>query len=608
MQDTTDASARHRVEHPPPDQPWQRRSDWAAGRVRDETGESGLGLFGLWLFCILWFGGLSLVMYVMRGVEESAQRGLGVFMLAGLLPLAITIHQTRLFVRFRRSLFVMASVPGVVGGRLEGAIELPMRLDTGSRVRVALSCWRRSDGVTGRNAAPGVVWEAVSDDTAVFPGPPARVPVAFEIPFELPQSEVDPMRSGVSWVLSLEGIEKARGIRGRFVVPVYLTGASRSAENGGPKSVTLQPASSDVVDASSPGVLDLRFRFGPVARFCVIFLPIALPTALAAAIQFRWAGALLGDPSTGTLIVTGLIVAFAIVAHIMEPMGVRVGGGQVTLRRGYRGWFPATRVALSDVVAVNLKESHHHLQEVVLQTRNSADLSVSRATTAMEARWIAQELRRAIAEGGGSPAELSSQPLPIEGSPATEAWRRRARRRLLFAVRIVGVTVALFYWGPSVLPWFAAQVPIERAATAPTPPPSLPEAAQPLAVYGDTSGLITDWKWVVCEERDPPRYACRLYGAQGGLEIVGDYWARAGTWGNKQPHPGRLPNPGETLEYSFLNDRATIHLTSPVGGKLIARGVLLFPVTGMKATVVDDAGTLSAETPMSAEEREYVSR
>ncbi len=356
MRETRDAPHPHHAGDASGNEPWQRRADWATGRIRDETGESGLGLFGLWLFCILWFGGLSLVMYAMRGVEESAQRFLGVFMLAGLLPLAVTINETRLHVRFRRSLFVMASVPGVVGGRLKGVIELPMRLRPGSRVRVALSCWRRSDGQTRRNAAPGVFWEAAAVETAVFPGPPARVPVAFEIPFELPPSEVDPMRRGVSWVLSLEGMEKARGIQGRFVVPVYLTAASRTAQDGGPRSVTTLPRSSDViVRASSPGVLDLRFRFGPVARFFVIFLPIALPIAFAVASQVRWAGALLGDPSTGTLIVTGLIVAFAIVTHLMEPMGVRVEGGQVTLLRGYRGWFPSSRVSVSDVVAVKVR-------------------------------------------------------------------------------------------------------------------------------------------------------------------------------------------------------------------------------------------------------------
>ena len=464
MQETGTVPDGRHAAHPSPDEPWQKRSDWAIGRIHDDTGNSGLLLFGLWLFCVLWFGGLSLFMYAMRGAEASAQLILGGFLVAGLVPLAVTIAQTRQHVRFRRSIFVMASVPGVVGGRLDGVVELPMGLPAAARVRVGLTCWRHSDN---RRFPPHVVWEAAGEETAVFPGPPARVPVAFEIPFESPPSQLDFVRGSVFWVLSLEGTEKARGVHGSFEVPVYVTAASRSAQDGGPAPVTTQPFDSDVLVERSPGVLNLRYQFGPVARFCVVFLPLALPIALASASQVLWAGEPLDIPWTGTLIITGLIVGFGAMVHFTEPMGVKVGSGQVTLLRGYRGWFPSSRVPLSDVIAVNLQECVNHLQQVVLQTRKADDVSVSRVTTVMEARWIAQELRRAIAEGGASLPELSSQPLSIEGSPSYQEWRRRARRRLLFAFRIVAAAVALYMWGPAVLDWFAAQVGIERAAWPP---------------------------------------------------------------------------------------------------------------------------------------------
>jgi len=452
------------TDQPLRNQPWQLRSDWATGRVRDETGASGVLLACLWAFCVLWFGALSLLMYAMRGLEAPAQLILGGFLAAGLLPFAVTVAQTRQYLRFRRSVFVMASVPGVIGGPLKGVIELPMRLPAGARVRLGLTCWRRSDH---SDFAPYVVWEAAAEEVAVFPGPPARVPVAFEIPFESPPSQLDQERSGVYWELSLEGTEKARGIHGRFVVPVYVTSASLSADDGGPAPVTTQPFESDVLVAlSAPGLLNLHFRFGPIARLCVVFLPLAFPIALVSASQIRWAGEPLDVPWTGTLIVAVLVVAFAAVVHITEPMGVRVGGGQVILLRGYRGWFPSARVPLSDIVGVDLKECVNHLQQVVLQTRTSEEVSVSRVTTVMEARWIAHELRRAIAEGGAALPELSPQPLPIEGRPATQERMRRARRRLLFALRIVAVAVALYMWGPAVLDWFAAQNANEPAGRA----------------------------------------------------------------------------------------------------------------------------------------------
>lgn len=401
MQQTRDASHERRAGREAPGEPWRLRPDWAAGRVRDEAGRYPLALLLAWSFCFVWFGGLGLFAYALRGAEDNDPESLilGGFAVAGLLPLAMAVRETRLRLRFGRSVFMMASVPGVVGGRLEGVIELPVRLELGSRLRVVLTCWQRS---LSRNFAEHVVWEAAAVDTSVSGGPPARVPVAFEIPFESPASDLGRPLGGIFWTLSLEGREKARGIEGRFVVPVYVTAASRSAQDGGPAVATTRPASSDViVEASSPGVLGLRFRFGPVGWFFVVFLPFALPIALIAARQLRWDGEPLEIPWTGAIIVTVVVVAFAATTHIMEPMGVTVGAGQVTLLRGYRGWFPPHRIPVSEVMAVNLKECVNHLQQVVLRTRKSEDVSVSQVTTVMEARWIAQEVRRAIFEAGG---------------------------------------------------------------------------------------------------------------------------------------------------------------------------------------------------------------
>ncbi len=217
---------------------------------------------------------------------------------------------------------------------------------------------------------------------------------------------------------------------------MYVTEASRSAQDGGPTVPTTLPASSGVIaEASSPGVIDLRFRFGPIGWFLVVFLPFALPIALIAARQVRWGGEPLEIPWTGAIIVTVLVVAFAVVANIMEPMGVKFGAGQVTLLRGYRGWFPSHRIPESDVIAVNLRECVNYLQQVVLQTRTSGEVEVSRVTTVMEARWIAQEVRRAISEAEGQIANLSGQSSTVNtirapsvimpAAPAPERWRAR---------------------------------------------------------------------------------------------------------------------------------------------------------------------------------------
>jgi hypothetical protein len=185
----------------------------------------------------------------------------------------------------------------------------------------------------------------------------------------------------------------------------------------------------------------------------------------------------------------------------------------------------------------------------------------------------------------------------------------RALFMFLWVTLIPSAGLALFFFGPPILNWIELTVGLQSPP--PARPPSLPPAAQPMAIYGASSQPIA-WKWVVCEEGETLRYACRIWGAQDRLEIVGDYRAQAGTYSAaRASRQGRLPQPGETLEYSgFAPERpAIIHLTWPRGARLIARGVLLFPASGTKVTVENEEGTfVTDETPMTADERANVSR
>ena len=81
---------------------------------------------------------------------------------------------------------------------------------------------------------------------------------------------------------------------------------------------------------------------------------------------------------------------------------------------------------------------------------------------------------------------------------------------------VLAAAVGLYVLGPPVLNWLEVQVGLQSVP--PPRPPSLPHAAQPTGVYAN--GRKATWKWVVCEEREPLRYACRIWGAQDRLEIV----------------------------------------------------------------------------------------
>jgi hypothetical protein len=396
------------------DEPWRRRPDWASGRVLDESvsapGDAGL-VVG-WIFVLFWFGFLFLVALFVhaatqrRGQPEagSAYLILGAFALAGLLPLVFVFKQTRHRARYGGSVFAMSAVPGVIGGRLDGTIEIPARLDRGTRVHATLSCWMRS---TNARFPDELMWEVPAIDVGVYGASPTRVPLSFEIPFACSASHPDGVRGGAYWRLRAEGLDGASGLDANFVVPVFVTSQSRKPEPESPNlssdpGARLGPPAATETDSErpSPSVLELRYRLGPVATLFCVFLPLVLPFVLV----LTWPGR--GEHGsqtwTITLFATPLVVAFALLTHFTEVMGVEVSDGKIILRRGYRGWFGARRIALADVRRIDLDTTYNNHKRVVARTRQGDEVGVSRWTTVMDAHGIADEVRRAITAAGGA--------------------------------------------------------------------------------------------------------------------------------------------------------------------------------------------------------------
>ena len=395
------------------DEPWRRRPDWASGRVLEESASApgDAGLVVGWIFVLFWFGFLFLFALFVhaatqrRGQPEagSAYLILGGFALAGLLPLVFVLKETRHRARHGGAVFAMSAVPGVIGGRLDGTIEIPGRLEPGTRVHATLTCWMRS---ISSGFPDDLMWEVPAIDVGVYGASPTRVPLSFEIPFSCSASHPDGVRGGVYWRLRAEGREGASGLGVSFVVPVFVTSQSRKPAPNAPASAPTPaplpgPHTATETDSErpTPSALELRYRLGPLATLFCVFLPLVLPLVLV----LTWP---VGDEQgsqawTITLFATPLVVAFALLTHFTEVMGVEVGDGKIILRRGYRGWFGARRIALADVRRIDLDTTYNNYKRVVARTRQGDEVGVSRWTTVMDAHGIADEVRRAITAAGG---------------------------------------------------------------------------------------------------------------------------------------------------------------------------------------------------------------
>jgi hypothetical protein len=141
-------------------EPWTIRADWAAGRIKSST-KGNLGK--------LWTG--AAIMLVMTGIFAvtvfrtfpPGDRGhYSLFCLVlpafSLIPIGMAVQATRRWSRYGESIFEMRSIPGVIGGTLDGTIQLRSAIRPVKPVQLRLFCESITRGPKSTNIK--VLWQA----------------------------------------------------------------------------------------------------------------------------------------------------------------------------------------------------------------------------------------------------------------------------------------------------------------------------------------------------------------------------------------------------------------------------------------------------------------
>ena len=208
------------------EKPWLKRKDWTTGRITSGARKS---VVLLWIFVIFWLG-FSTVLTVLvvppewRKGNHAALIAL-IFPVVGLAVLVFAINTTLAWWRFGQSFFEMAAMPGVLGGTLEGMIQVPTRLQPEHGLHLRLSCLRRTTSGTGnsRSTTEKILWQ---DEKWLRPDLPQTdlnatgIPVYFKLPADQPESTPS-SGDGIHW--KLEATAKVRGpnYHATFEVPVF---------------------------------------------------------------------------------------------------------------------------------------------------------------------------------------------------------------------------------------------------------------------------------------------------------------------------------------------------------------------------------------------------
>jgi hypothetical protein len=238
-------SAKKRAEHEAqaqaahPDQPWMWREDWAVGHI---SSSNKLVMGFAWGFAIVWNLISTPLLFAFRNRPEKDYVILIalLFPAIGVLLLIRAIRRSLEFRKFGMSSFVMSSVPGVVGGKLQGSIYAAFDPRSERNAKLKLTCIHRT--VTGsgddRSVNERIQWQEERDlgPADITPGPTGCIiPVSFHIPGDVAQTDIRNMDNAIQWKLDVRADVPGLDYNAQFDVPVFRTKDSSTSPEQQPE-------------------------------------------------------------------------------------------------------------------------------------------------------------------------------------------------------------------------------------------------------------------------------------------------------------------------------------------------------------------------------------
>lgn len=233
------ADATLRSEHP--GEPWMWNPEWASRRISDESRRATAAL---WAFAILWnaIASPSLVFMPAELAKGNSAILLALaFPLVGAGLLVAAGRATLRAMRFRRSTFVLDTLPAPVGGELRGRVEVDYApLAEASSVVVRLSAVDRRS--SGKSTTEKIVWQ---EEYQLPRGALLRtmngvaIPIEIDIPPDAPQSRPDMPQ--MLWRLTIDAELPGIDYTATFVVPVFRTATATQSRPAIPHAPPPEP-------------------------------------------------------------------------------------------------------------------------------------------------------------------------------------------------------------------------------------------------------------------------------------------------------------------------------------------------------------------------------
>jgi hypothetical protein len=355
-----------------PEEPWLWKKDWASGRIRASTGT----LVGALLFAGVWNGFCAVTCFLFlrnrtgRADEQVFWWFIIPFTIVGLGLLWWAGASVLRWRKYGRSVFQMASVPGVIGGQLAGVVRAAVKIEPQNAFRVRLTC---TNCTTNRNGdiSRNLVWQdeqCITHDLLQRDAGHSAIPVLFQIPYDCRPTDDDDPKKMVYWTLEVTAKTRGLDYRAEFNVPIFKTPQSDPNFVVDRELVAKYAAAEDperdlrdagLVRTSSPSGDGCRFVF-PMARAPAAATMLTLIGAAFSGVPFLlfyWDAELIVALFFGAIF--GLIGLLCLTAAIqlwfyrsvvdVSPRGLTVTGG--LFGRGLPRWIETADVAKIETVS-----------------------------------------------------------------------------------------------------------------------------------------------------------------------------------------------------------------------------------------------------------------
>ncbi len=250
-----------------PNEPWLWREEWARGRIPSGGKRT---LVVAWIMA-LGFSACSvpLLWVIPEEVTEkdnlAALLGL-VFPLASCGLLVWALRATVRWLKFGESIFELKTLPGVIGGAIEGTVHTRATAPEGG-FRVKLVCLNRVTSGSGdsRSTTEHIRWQ---EEHTVDRGRVGRevtlsaIPVRFLVPFDCEATNHLNPNNEILWRLEVSAETPGVDYSARFEVPVFKTSASSPEVTGDEIAVAAVRVRS--VSTSGAALPGSRVRIRPI--------------------------------------------------------------------------------------------------------------------------------------------------------------------------------------------------------------------------------------------------------------------------------------------------------------------------------------------------------